>query len=57
MCLSTLSESDVGHGYYNYENNCDFWKPNIMLLLIILNVQLAFDGAHHVTSSEMPKDN
>jgi hypothetical protein len=23
MCLSTLSESDVGHGYHNYENNCD----------------------------------
>jgi hypothetical protein len=24
MCLLTLSESDDGHDFYNYENNCDF---------------------------------
>jgi hypothetical protein len=23
MCFSTLSESDDGHGYYNYEKNCN----------------------------------
>jgi hypothetical protein len=22
-CLSTLNESENGHGYYNYEKNCD----------------------------------
>jgi hypothetical protein len=46
MCLLTLSESDDKHGYYNYENNCDFWRPNTMILLIILHVQLAFDGGY-----------